>query len=198
MTARDEVLERVRRALADAPAPAPVPRDYSARRHETPDQVLDRFAERVEDYHAVVVRCGEDEVESQIARALPAGATTVVPQGFLWTVRGAKSDAGLSAGELDRVDAVVTTATVGIADTGTIVMTHGPGEGRRAITLVPDLHVCVLRVDQVVPDLLVAVPLLDPRGPTTWISGPSATSDIELERVEGVHGPRTLHVVLVG
>ena len=109
---------------------------------------------------------------------------------------------GFTATELDGYDAVVTAATVGIAETGTVVLTHGPGEGRRALSLVPDLHVCVLRTHQVVADVPDAVRLLDADAyrdrPQTWISGPSATSDIELDRVEGVHGPRTLHVVLVG
>jgi len=106
-------------------------------------------------------------------------------------------DVGLSATELDGFDAAVTAAAVGIAETGTIVLTHGRGEGRRALSLVPDLHVCVVRADQIVADVPDAFPLLDPVRPQTWISGPSATSDIELNRVEGVHGPRTLHVLLV-
>jgi L-lactate dehydrogenase complex protein LldG len=154
--------------------------------------------ERVEDYRAVVVRCGPDEVDARIAEALPAGARVVVPEGLPWAVPNALSDEQLSALDLDGIDAVVTGAAVGIASTGTIVLSHGSGQGRRALTLVPDLHVCVVRADQVVADVPDAVGLLDPDQPTTWISGPSATSDIELDRVEGVHGPRTLHVIVAG
>jgi L-lactate dehydrogenase complex protein LldG len=162
-----------------------------------PRGTLDLFSERVEDYRAVVERCAEDEVEARIVAALD-GATAVVPAGLPWSVPDSVPDTGQPATELDRLDAVVTTATVGIALTGTIVLDHGAGQGRRALSLVPDLHVCVVRADQVVPGVPDAVALLDPVRPQTWISGPSATSDIELNRVEGVHGPRRLHVLVVG
>jgi L-lactate dehydrogenase complex protein LldG len=146
-----------------------------------------RVAEALGDTTRVVVPPGlPDDLHAAVAGA---AATTTV------------DDGSLGARDLDGYDAVVTEAAVGIAETGTIVLDHGPGQGRRAISLVPDLHVCVVRADQVVPDVPDALPLLAPARvdgrPLTWISGPSATSDIELDRVEGVHGPRTLHVVLV-
>jgi L-lactate dehydrogenase complex protein LldG len=198
MTARDDILAGVRRALTDADrSEVHVPSGY---RGAAPvgSALTDLFVERVEDYRAVVVRCRPEEVEDRIAAALPDGARTVVPDGLVWQVPGAVTDDDLSALDLDHVDAVVTGATVGIAETGTIVLSHGAGQGRRALTLVPDLHVCVVRADQVVADVPDAFGLLDPHLPTTWVSGPSATSDIELDRVEGVHGPRRLHVIVAG
>jgi LUD domain len=194
MTARDEILGRVRSALSGV-SPAidlpPAPR--------TPDRgdLVALFVERVEDYRAVVTRCAPGDLGSVVADVLGA-ASSVVPPGLGLDVDGSVVDDGLTAAELDRIDAVVTRARVGIAETGTIVLDHAPDQGRRAISLVPDLHVCIVDAAQVVADVPDAIALLDPARPTTWISGPSATSDIELDRVEGVHGPRTLHVVLVG
>lgn len=196
MSARDDILASVRRALADADtAPVPVPVGYRSR--PAPVDLTGHFAERVADYRAVVEQCAPDEVTGRIAAALGAATLVLVPDGLPWPVAGAITDTGLSPAELDGFDAVVTGATLGIAETGTIVLTHGPGQGRRALTLVPDLHVCVMRTGDIVADVPAAVGLLDPDRPQTWISGPSATSDIELTRVEGVHGPRRLHVICV-
>ncbi|KQT94027.1 lactate utilization protein C [Marmoricola sp. Leaf446] len=199
MSARDDVLARVRAATATAVAP-PLERPVVQSR---PGDV-DLFVERVADYRAVVERCTPEELGARLAEVVgerrvvvPDGLLEVLDQGGL-VLPGAVADDGLAATELDRLDGVVTAATVGIAETGTIVLDHGPGQGRRAVTLVPDLHVCVVRADQVVADVQDAVARLDPARPHTWISGPSATSDIELDRVEGVHGPRQLHVVVVG
>ena len=155
------------------------------------------FVERVADYRAVVERCTAADLPARVAAALPAGARVVVPPGLGFDVPGQVVDTGLSALALDALDAVVTCAALGIAETGTIVLDHGPDQGRRAISLVPDLHVCVVRAEQVVADVPDAMGRLDPARALTWVSGPSATSDIELDRVEGVHGPRSLVVVLV-
>lgn len=199
VSARDEILGRVRAALADVEPGYDVPE--APRVAEVPD-VIALFAERVADYRATVEHCTEAEVAARVAAVLPSGARVVVPDGLSVEVPGGVVDRGFTAAELDAFDAVVTEARVGIAETGTIVLDHGAGQGRRAISLVPDLHVCLVRADQVVPDVPDALPLLDPVAtegrPLTWISGPSATSDIELSRVEGVHGPRTLHVLVVG
>ncbi|HVD21613.1 MAG TPA: lactate utilization protein C [Lapillicoccus sp.] len=204
MTAREDILGRVRSALRQngtGPAAAP---------SETPDtvtvpveDVVGLFVERVEDYRAVVVRCGPDEVAERVREGLAGSRRVVVPAGFPdhWLPDGVErvaDDPPLGATALDKVDAVVTTAALGIAVTGTIVLDHGPGQGRRALSLVPDRHVCIVTADQVVSDVPDAVRRLDPIRPLTWISGPSATSDIELDRVEGVHGPRNLHVLVVG
>lgn len=216
MSARSDVLARVRAALAGPtttrPAgPTTVPRayrehgdlaagspevvqllvdrlvDYEAHVHhaETPADVATVVGDLLADATSVVVPPGLDD--AWLARL--GGATTVVPDA---------RDDPRTPDELDHVDAVVTGARLAIADTGTIVLDGEADQGRRAITLVPDLHVCVVRADQVLQTVPEAVRLLaaHPERPQTWISGPSATSDIELSRVEGVHGPRTLHVVL--
>lgn len=212
MSARDDILGRVRSALVDRAAPGPVPWEYGAPNRSLDGvDLVDLFVERVEDYRARVTRVPAVEVEQAVAAALSeAGATTAVGDHVVrsswpgaareWRSDDAAPSDGLAADELDGVDAVVTTATVGIANTGTLVLDHGAGQGRRAVSLVPDVHVCVVTADQVVGDVPEAVARLVSTGahlrPLTWISGPSATSDIELDRVEGVHGPRTLHVVV--
>ena len=190
-SAREEILARVRAATATATATSYV----APARASTPASV-DLFVERVEDYRAVVERCAEAELSDRVAAAV-RGRSVVVPEGLGVEIGGAVVDNGLSPLELDAIDAVVTEAVLGIAETGTIVLDHRAGQGRRAITLVPDRHVCIVRADQVVADVPDAVALLQPDRPHTWISGPSATSDIELSRVEGVHGPRNLHVIVV-
>ena len=190
-SARDEILARVRAATATATGTPYVAPSRSARTAS-----VDLFVERVEDYRAVVERCAEADLADRVADAVE-GCSVVVPEGLSVAVSGAVVDAGLSPLQLDAIDAVVTEAVLGIAETGTIVLDHGAGQGRRAITLVPDRHVCIVRADQVVADVPDAVAPLHPDRPHTWISGPSATSDIELSRVEGVHGPRNLHVIVV-
>ncbi|MFC9059229.1 lactate utilization protein C [Streptomyces sp. NPDC057074] len=209
MSSRERILGRVRRALADAPADeVPVARDY-LREHgrRTTGQTVDLLAENLADYRAIVHRCGDGELSELLMRLLAAhGSTSVVvppglPPGWLKAVDATRvhDRAASTPQELDRVDSVVTGCAVAVAETGTIVLDGSPDQGRRRITLVPDHHICVVRVpDQVVSSVPQALERLDPARPLTWISGPSATSDIELDRVEGVHGPRTLEVVLVG
>jgi L-lactate dehydrogenase complex protein LldG len=199
VSARDDVLGRVRSALADAsPAPA-IPRDYRTTGTMDDDARVALFCERVGEYKADVRRVSDAAAEITM---LCAGRTMVVPGGLRegWRPDGCIEDTGLSPHELDGVDGVVTGCTVAIAETGTIVLTAAPHEGRRSITLVPDLHVCVVEASQIVGLVPEAIERLSEaaRRPLTMISGPSATSDIELNRVEGVHGPRTLVVLVVG
>jgi L-lactate dehydrogenase complex protein LldG len=211
MDAREDVLSRIRSALSDVPSGEPaegggIPRNYRRHRNQ-PEGALERFCERVADYKATIQQVHPDEVAAAVHEALRrAGATRVgVPEGLpgAWTVAADEitlvpdtSARPLSTAELDALDAVVTGSVVGIAETGTIVLESGALCGRRALTLVPDVHVCIVRAEDVVDDLPAAVSRVDPARPLTWISGPSATSDIELDRVEGVHGPRTLHVLV--
>ena len=203
MSSREEMLARIRAATADITGLPDVPRRYNPG-HRGPgsadEELISRFEERASDYRATVRRCGEDEVAQVIADAVAArGAERIgVPDGFPaeWSalLRGAVGPP-LDVAALDGLDGVVT--TVAIAETGTIVLDTGPGQGSRAFTLVPDYHLAVVRAGQIVAAVPHAVAALDPARPLTWISGPSATSDIELSRVEGVHGPRTLDIVIV-
>ncbi|HSJ43414.1 MAG TPA: LUD domain-containing protein [Euzebyales bacterium] len=215
MSARDEVLARIRAALGDtADDHVDVPRDYDRHGRAVGDiDLLDLLDERLTDYQAHVRRTPPDGVADAVAHAIADGLTQapeaigsppriVVPPGlrrdWLSVVDGdIVADDGLTVDDLDGCRGVITTAAVAIAETGTIVLDSSPDQGRRAITLVPDLHVCVVHADQIVASVPEGVARLDPTRPQTWISGPSATSDIELSRVEGVHGPRTLEIVLV-
>jgi L-lactate dehydrogenase complex protein LldG len=203
--ARAEVLRRVREALGPGMAVDEVPRDYERSLPGSTDLAA-LFIERVDDYRATVHRTSPADVGATVASVLvERGAERIVtPVGLpdAWLVAAQQvermvDDPPLSHAELDAVDGVVTGCAVAIAETGTIVLDAGPGQGRRAISLLPDLHVCVVLASQVVGSVPEALARLDPRRPQTWISGPSATSDIELQRVEGVHGPRNLHVVFV-
>lgn len=201
--AREEILGRIRAALAEAPPAAPVPRDY-ARSLPAGTPIVELFAERVADYRATVHRAAAGELPSVVAAALrERGARRVVvpaglPDGWLAEaeVEALADDPPLSVDELDAADGVVTGCAVAIAETGTIVLDGGPGQGRRALSLLPDYHLCVVEAGRIVGSVPEAVVRLDPLRPQTWISGPSATSDIELDRVEGVHGPHTLVVVI--
>jgi L-lactate dehydrogenase complex protein LldG len=205
MTARAEVLGRIRSALAEPSMSIPPPSgDYRRSGDVAGAALLDLLADRLTDYRALVRRTSAAALAAEVSAALTerGARTVVVPPSLavpLPDFADVTVDQGLSAAELDGFDAVVTGAAVAIAETGTIVLDGAPDQGRRAISLVPDYHLCIVASDQVVHLVPEAVErLADAVGqPLTWISGPSATSDIELERVEGVHGPRTLEVILV-
>lgn len=208
-SARDDVLARLRAALADRPGDVTVPRDY--RRGAPPGTgptdagLLERLAERLADYRALVRRCDKSGIAATVASALrERGARRVVvprdvPDAWLSEVDAPvlSDDGRLSTAELDAVDGVLTGCAVAVAETGTLILDGGPAQGRRAPTLLPDYHLCVVLPGQPVWSVPEAIERLRPDRPLTWISGPSATSDIELNRVEGVHGPRTLEVILV-
>jgi L-lactate dehydrogenase complex protein LldG len=203
-TRRAEVLARIAAALVDAPATRVIPRDYEGRLADGLD-VLDLFAERVADYRSTVHRTAPAGLAATVAAAIahrgirrlvvPAG----IPEGWLAAspVERIGDDPPLSVGELDGLDGTITGCAVAIAETGTFVLDAGSGQGRRVLSLLPDRLICVVTADQVVGTVPEALARLDPARPQTWVSGPSATSDIELERIEGVHGPRLLDVILV-
>jgi L-lactate dehydrogenase complex protein LldG len=197
MTARDEVLDRIRSALGPNPSVPEIPRAYTRSRG---GDRLELFAQRVADYRATVQRVDAAGLGPAIASL--CGPRVIAAGG--WAVPGvdAVADDGTHGPrELDGFDTALTGCALAIAETGTIVLDGGPASGRRALTLVPDHHVCVVRAEDVVgsvPEAIAALAGAAAEGrPITFISGPSATSDIELERVEGVHGPRRLDVLLV-
>src|ERR1035441_872036 len=204
VSARDDVLARIRAANASGgPRPGgpgtaesgePLRRAYRQRGDLSTARLLDLFADRVADYRAKVRRTTAAGLASEIGAALEerGACRVVIPAGLELIL-----DQDLPANVLDGCDGVITGAAVAIAETGTIVLDGSPGQGRRAITLVPDYHLCIVRAGQVVALAGEALAVLSPQRPLTWISGPSATSDIELQRVEGVHGPRTLEVILI-
>lgn len=213
MSAREDVLARIAAAHRAAPPPdlpyAAITRDYRTGGGHDPGALAERLVDRLLDYKALVRRCAADEIAETVAAALQArdARRVIVPAGLdpTWLVASTVAaiddpdvhGSPLTVAALDDVDGVLTTCTVAIAETGTLVLDGSAGQGRRAITLVPDYHLCVVGADAVVADVPRALRRLDPTRPLTWISGPSATSDIELNRVEGVHGPRTLEVIVV-
>jgi L-lactate dehydrogenase complex protein LldG len=201
MTARDVMLDRVRKALGDRRPPLDVVRTYRRAGEYPPGspELVDLLANRLVDYRATVHRAGHDSLPAVLASTLDGSGRVIVPPGLPagWAPDGAVVDDAFGADELDGFDTVLTACAAAAAETGTIVLNASPDQGRRAITLVPDRHICVVRAGQVVQTVPELLARLDPRRPLTFISGPSATSDIELQRVEGVHGPRTLVVILL-
>jgi L-lactate dehydrogenase complex protein LldG len=206
--ARDEVLARIRATSRVAPT-SPVSRTYRRDTGLTAGERLARFCERVADYRAEVRLVSVQALAAEIDKALERHCATKIgiplelPPSWLPAAAELITDRGLTPRELDQLDGVLTGCTAAIAETGTIILSGGPTEGRRALTLVPDLHLCVVRESQIVGSVPEAIASLDERvkaeqSPITFISGPSATSDIELSRVEGVHGPRILIVLVVG
>ncbi|WP_329343192.1 LUD domain-containing protein [Streptomyces sp. NBC_00663] len=208
MSGRETVLDAVRSALGDVPgseSPDDVPVAPGRRADHAGPDIIGLFTQRAAEYRATVVRVPAADAAVAVGRALArTGARSVVlppglpedlvPEGPWSPLEDVPP---LTVDQLDGVSAVITTVAVAIAVIGTVILDHGPGQGRRALTLLPDQHVCVVLASQIAPDVPEALSLLDPYRPLTLISGPSATSDIELDRVEGVHGPRVLDIVVL-
>ncbi|WP_395106813.1 lactate utilization protein C [Actinomadura sp. SCN-SB] len=206
MSARDEILRRIDRIVPARPA-AEVARSYteidrSYLRQHHGDGILDLFAERVAHYRATVRTVTAAELPGAVAEALASRPGLYGVPGGLPGAWVAEAEQGWlvrdpAVADLDGLAGAITACAAGIAETGTIVLDHGPDQGPRALSLVPDYHLIVVTAGQVAADVPEALERLDPARPMTFVSGPSATSDIELSRVEGVHGPRTLDVLLL-
>jgi L-lactate dehydrogenase complex protein LldG len=213
VNAREDILARIAAAYRAAP---PVELGYNdiTREYRTSSDLeaaalTELLIDRLVDYRALVRQCTADDLEAEIADALATRGAHIVaaPMGLdpSWTrgfsgsvlTDGLSADDQASVSELDEVDGVITSCAVAIAETGTLILDGSPAQGRRIITLIPDYHLCVVFADQIVADVPDALARLEATRPLTMISGPSATSDIELNRVEGVHGPRTLEVIIV-
>ena len=211
LDAKTEILGRLRSALNDTPAVPEVERTYRRASSRPADEVLEMLEDRLIDYKAAVYHETAATLPERIAALLGESARYVVPEGLdaswlpedtaarraIVEARDERDSPLLGVRELNAVDAVITSSTVSCAETGTIFLTGRTDEGRRAISLVPDHHICVVPVDTIVELIPEALARVEPTAPVTMISGPSATSDIELERVEGVHGPRRLDVILL-
>jgi L-lactate dehydrogenase complex protein LldF len=205
---RGAILARIQAALQDRPPPVEVPRAYRQTSDDPRPTVIARFSDRVGEYRATVRSATRNELETVIGQMCgEAGVERLAVPADLpneWRPERIEltEDAGLSPQAVDTLDGALTGCTLAIAETGTIVLDGGEAQGRRLLTLVPDYHLCVVEADTIVATVPEAIRRLEPAvregRPLTFISGPSATSDIELNRVEGVHGPRTLHVVVVG
>lgn len=209
--AKTEILARLRSALDHTPPAPAVLRSYRRTSRRQPAEVVEMLVDRLVDYKASVFRETADTVANRIAELLGEHATFVVPEGIepAWLPGGdhrkvivesndERTGMILNSDELNAVTAVVTASTVSCAETGTIFLSTRVDEGRRMITLVPDHHICIVPLETVVELIPEAFERVEPTAPITMISGPSATSDIELERVEGVHGPRRLDVIVLG
>ena len=213
MNARQDILARIAEAYRAAPPPKlgyeDISREYRTASDSSLEALTELLIDRLVDYRALVRQCSNDDLGVTIAQALSErGADTVVANAGLdpsWIADASVDvmtdasapDDQLSISQLDTVDGVITGCAVAIAETGTLILDGSPGQGRRVLTLIPDYHLCVVFPDQIVADVPQALARLEATRPRTLISGPSATSDIELNRVEGVHGPRTLEVIIV-
>jgi L-lactate dehydrogenase complex protein LldG len=213
LSARDEILQRVRAAIGGASTAeaaiqgwSAVPRRYRRNGLQHRDAVVELFRHRLQDYDATVAQCGPAEVALSVANRLTAQRKQrlLVSEGLLaeWLPADFEFvvDQGFAAKILDGFEGILTGSTVAIAETGTVVLRNVPGQGRRVATLVPDYHLCLVRLEDIVETLPEAIDRIrnSAQFATTFVSGPSATADIEMTRIKGVHGPRVLDVILIG